>query len=110
MRLHNRARTASQLTKSSGKTGYGVNQRLNRRNCNVRYWHLADISLCAAHVCIWPKADIAGWSYAIPCRRYRTKVINLRATIVELLQQVESRTLLWFDGGGVSQRKGPNHA
>ena len=20
---------------------------------NIRYWHLADISLCAAHVCIW---------------------------------------------------------
>ena len=38
------------------------------------------------------------------------KLSNLRATIVELLQQVESRTLLWFDGGGVSQRKGPNHA
>ena len=24
---------------------------------DVRYWHLADIGLCAAHVCFWP-ADI----------------------------------------------------
>ena len=36
MRLCSRARTASQLIKSSGKTGYGVNQRSNGRNCNVR--------------------------------------------------------------------------
>jgi hypothetical protein len=36
MRLCSRARTASQLTKSSGKTGYGVNQRSNGRNCNDR--------------------------------------------------------------------------
>ncbi len=58
MRLHNRARTASQLTKSSGKTGYGVNQRLNRRNCNVRYWHKADIGLRGVNICFGGKAGI----------------------------------------------------
>ena len=28
------------------------------RVTNVRYWHLADIVMCAAHVCFWGKADI----------------------------------------------------
>ena len=27
---------------------------------HVRFWHLADIGLCAAHVRFWGKADIAG--------------------------------------------------
>jgi hypothetical protein len=27
-----------------------------RREC--RYWHLADIASCTAHVCFWHKADI----------------------------------------------------
>src|SRR5690349_15942034 len=79
------------------------------RRVNVRFWPLANMAIVPQNVRLWPKADIPSGINAIPCRRHRTRVINLRATILELLQQVESWILLWVDGGRVSQRKGPNH-
>jgi hypothetical protein len=30
---------------------------------DVRYWPLADIASCIAHVCYWPKADIGPSSF-----------------------------------------------
>ena len=31
---------------------------VSNQACDVRYWHLADMSLCTGHVRFWGKADI----------------------------------------------------
>ena len=33
---------------------------ITARRGNVRSWHLADIGLCTAHICFWPKPDMEG--------------------------------------------------
>ena len=83
--------------------------RWSPKFCDLAAEQLTVNSLPRAWCPLVAQADISGWSYVIPRRRCRTHVINLQAHIIELLQQIESLTLLWFDGGGVIRRRGPNH-